>query len=128
MKCPVHQRYSLKVIILENNKQKSCRNSALFFLLPSFSASRLIPRSPRLAHKARPVIQATLNQFSNLIQSTLAFWTPPYYDTPVIWAAPQYSGKTNYRSICFFSSLNPCSSLPSVVTYNRKQFQCLNIV
>ena len=38
-----------------------------------------MPRSPRLAHKARPVMQATLNQFSNVIQSTLALWTPPYY-------------------------------------------------
>ena len=27
-KCPVHQCYSLKVIILENNKQKPCQNTA----------------------------------------------------------------------------------------------------
>ena len=86
-----------------------------------------MPRSPRLAHKARPVMQATLNQFSNVIQSTLALWTPPYYGHIGNMGSSSIT-RQNELQVNFFSNLNPCPSLPSVATDNRKQFQCINIV
>ena len=86
-----------------------------------------MPRSPRFAHKARPVIQATLNQFSNLIKSILALLTPPYYGQTYDIGSSSIT-RQNELQVNFFLSLNPFPSLPSVATDNRKQFQCLNIV
>ena len=86
-----------------------------------------MPRSPRLVRKARPVIQATLNQFNNLIQSTLVLWTPPYYGQTNNMGRSSIT-RQNELQVNFFQVSILVHSCHPVGTDNRKQFQCLNIV